>query len=59
MFKHIEKKKKIIAWRVRLMQEMQTLLKAYKVLGNPDLLEFAKEIGRDSEKLKKILEKMK
>lgn len=59
MLKDIEKKKKIIAMRLSLLEEMKKQLLAYKTLGDDGCLEYAKQLGRDSEKLKKVLEKMK
>lgn len=56
---NIEKKKKIFELRLRLLNQMKDNLQAYKELGNEDFLIFAKELGKDSEKCKKLLDKLK
>lgn len=55
----MNKKLKIINMRIKLLEDMKKLLEAYKKLGDKDMLEFAKELGRDSETLKKKIEAMK
>lgn len=56
MLNNIEKKIKIKVWRLRLLENMQHILKIYKFTNNEEDLKFAKELGRDSEKLHEILE---
>jgi hypothetical protein len=59
MIQNIEKKEKIIKWRLRLLENMQFYLKLYKFGGDEDDLTFAKELGADSEHLSKVLKSMK
>jgi len=59
MLKDIERKKKLLALRVRLMENMKFMLNFYKFTEEESCIDFVKELGRDSEKVKKEIEKLK
>lgn len=59
MIQNAEKKQKIIAWRLRIMEDMKYFLKVYKFGQDEADLNFVKELGKDSQRLKTILEGIK
>ena len=59
MLKNIERKKKLLALRVKLMEHMKYMLNIYKFTEEESYLDFVKELGRDSEKVKKEIDKIK
>ncbi len=58
MIQNAERKAKIIAMRLRLLENMKFFLNLYKFDGQESNLDYVKEMGRDSEYLKRVIDAM-